>query len=102
MPGRIWKLQDQAQEGSTHTGDQAGYDAAKAVTEASGGLLQVGPGLAETLALGTFAGGKTSLVRVTNTGKMFIGGLRFADGINPTKSVFFDPAGGAGSTEGGV
>ena len=99
MPGSIWKLQDQAQEGSTHTGDQAGYDAAKAVTEASGGLLQVGPGLAETLALGTFAGGKTSLVRVTNTGKMFIGGLRFADGINPTKSVFFDPAGVAVSTE---
>lgn len=89
MPGAIWKLENETLEGSSNQGDQTGYNAAKAAVEAAGGLLQVGPGL-EALSLGTFLGTKTSLVRVTNTGKMFIGGLRFADLVDPTKSVFFD------------
>lgn len=99
MPGAIWKLENLAEEGSIHSpGGQAAYDAAKALVEASGGLLQIGPGL-EALVLGSFLGTKTALVRITNTGKHFIGGLRVADLIDPTKSVFFDPAAVAAATE---
>jgi hypothetical protein len=98
MPGAIWKLENQSEEASTHQGDQFGFDVAKGLVEAVGGLLQVGPGL-EALALGTFLGTKTALVRVTNTGQMFICGLRFADRIDPTKSVFFDPAAVASGAE---
>jgi hypothetical protein len=99
MAGSIWILLQSTEDGTKYSpGSQASYDAAKAAVEAAGGLFQVGPNDV-ALALGTFLGTKTSLVRITNTGKLFISGFRLADIIDPTKSAFFDLAAVAAATE---
>jgi hypothetical protein len=90
MPGAIWKLQNLAEEGSTHQGDQTGFDdALAAVIAAGGGMVQVGPGL-EGLAIPGLPG-NVVLVQVTNTGQYRASGLRIRDALDFSKSAFFNP-----------
>ena len=90
MPGAIWKLQNLAEEGSTHQGDQTGFDAAlAAVIAAGGGMVQVGPGLEGLVIPGL--PGNVVLVQVTNTGQYRASGLRIRDALDFSKSAFFNP-----------
>lgn len=90
MPFSVWKLENLALEGSSHSGDQSGYDeAVAAVLAAGGGMVQVGPGH-EALNLGTFPINKLVLVRVTKTGQLHIGGLHVMDDQDPLKCAHMD------------
>jgi hypothetical protein len=73
--------------GTIHDGDAAGLAGAK-VALASGGLMQIGPGL-EGLALGA-GWGNICLARITDDGIMALSRFHMADGADPTKLLFWD------------
>lgn len=95
--GGVWATRSGDFFASPYVGDATGLSDAKTYVAVSGGLVQLGPGL-EALALGTF-GATSSLVQVRNDGKILISRVRIADGVDPTKLLFFDPSGITTGTE---
>ena len=94
--GAVWRQITGEFRATNHPGDQSGYDAAKAEVAASGGTLDLGPGM-EAISLGTL-NGITALILRTNTGIYGLSRLHILDGTDPSKRLRFDASAIAAAT----